>query len=134
MEKFPFNATGFQDLQTQLFALPDNQLQEQADAIGNDLRGFTAAHFVLSESQLAFLAAIDETFIDHAAAQTKEFIENRKVVGLIKEPTPASRGTEGEDRGKILDLDKKATNSYSREHGFQYSESLDYVITYPIHS
>ncbi|TCC88643.1 hypothetical protein EZ428_18575 [Pedobacter frigiditerrae] len=136
MNKFPFTSAGLTDLLTQLFALPDAELQVQADAIGNDFRGFTVEHFELSATQVNFLNSLDERFVTTAARDCKDFVQRRKMIGLIKEETPAGRnGTQsadGDDRGKLLDLDKAAVSSFSEEEGFQESERLNFVITYPI--
>lgn len=124
---------GVNDLQNQLFALPDADLQLQADAIGNDFKGFISAHFELSTSQISFLDNIDQQFVDTAAAETKQFIERRHLVGLIKEDLNGSRSENGEggDRGKLLDLDKKKVSSFSENEGYQSSQSLNFIITYP---
>ena len=132
MEKFPFSPTGLNDLLTGLFALEDQELQQQADQVGNNFRTFVAEHFELSASQLLFLAAMDENFISDAASSSKSFVERRLMIGLIKANPPENRnpGDDDKDRGKLVDLDKKETSSFSRENGFQYSESLTFIISY----
>lgn len=137
MEKFPFSPDGLTDLLTGLFALPDPELQLQADQIGNNFRVFIAQHFELTTSQLAFLAAMDENFILDASIASKSFVERRLMIGLIK-ANPPDRKNPGDDddkdkdRGKLVDLDKKETSSFSREHGYQHIESLTFIISYQI--
>lgn len=132
MEKFPFSPDGLTDLLTGFFALPDPDLQLKADQIGNHFRTFIAEHFELSTSQLLFLANMDENFISDAASSSKSFVERRLMIGLIKANPPENKnpGDDDKDRGKLVDLDKKETSSFSRENGYQHSESLTFIISY----
>lgn len=135
MEKFPFSPQGLTDLQTMLFALPDSELQQQADLIGNDFRAFLAAHFELNPSQLTFLVDMDQDFILDAASSSKSFIERRLMITLLKAEPPVLKNPEDnddppKDRGKLVDLDKKETSSFSREYGYQHEETLTFKISY----
>lgn len=133
MEKFPFSPDGLTDLLNGLFALPDPELQLKAAQIGNHFRTFIAEHFQLSTHQLLFLANMDENFIQDASSSSKSFVERRLMIGLIK-ANPPDRKNPGDDddkdRGKLVDLDKKETSSFSREQGYQHIESLTFIISY----
>ncbi|WP_461791629.1 hypothetical protein [Pedobacter sp.] len=129
MEKFPFTGQGAKALMTELYQLSDPALQLEANAAGADFRLWIGSHFELDQSQLEYLDGIDETWIAVAAQDTKAFLAARKPIRLQKIPTPASRN-HSDDRGKLLDLDKKKTASYSEHEGYQQSEELLYTISH----
>ncbi len=130
MQKFQFNDQGAADLITALYQLSNPALQLEADAAGADFRFWISSHFELGQSQLDYLAGIDEQWISIAAQQTKAFLVERKPIRLHKMPEPSHRNSNGEDRGKLLDLDKKQTASYSEQDGYQQNEELLYAISY----
>jgi hypothetical protein len=132
MEKFPLSTSGLQDLTNELYALSDPALQQQADDIGTDFTSWIVEHFILTESQVTYLREIDQRFIETAASECKYFLQNRLPIHLVKEESSSQRGEqEGEDRGKLLDLDKKAAASFSPDGGFGSSESSH--LPSPIH-
>ncbi|MBB2145800.1 hypothetical protein GM921_09900 [Pedobacter sp. LMG 31464] len=131
MEKFPLSTSGLQDLISEMHALPDAQLGQQAESIGNDFSAWIIEHFILDESQINFLHAIDERFIARAATDCKYFLGNRLPISLVKEAqAQRAEPEEGEDRGKLLDLDKKTSSSFSAANGFASSEELIFTISY----
>ncbi|MEJ5996597.1 hypothetical protein WG904_19370 [Pedobacter sp. Du54] len=133
MQKFPFTSEGAAELFDQIFALPDPQLQVEAQAIASDFKSWVANHFYLSESQTEFLNQIDSNFIAIAAEETSNFVSMRKMVHLIKPLTgnvSNSNNGEGSDEGKLLDLDKKKKASYTADGEFTESEELAFTISY----
>jgi len=126
---FPLTTAGVQDLMNELYALPQPELQLEADAIGADFRLWIKKHFELSETQIQYLDGIDQRWINTAAEESKYFLENRLPIGLYKEQAISSNE---EDRGKLLDLDKKSMSSYSGNNGYEVSEKLIYTISYPV--
>lgn len=129
MSKFPLTTAGVQDLMNELYALPQSELQLEADAVGADFRLWVKNHFELSETQIVHLDGIDERWVNDAAESTKHFLENRLPIGFFKEQAKKS---EDGDRGKLLDLDKRNISSFSEEEGYLLSEKLTYTISYPI--
>lgn len=129
MEKFPFTDQGAADLIAALYQLSNPALQLEANAAGGDFRFWISEHFVLNQDQLDYLDRIDPQWINHAAADTKVFLENRKSILLNKMPKPVQRNENG-DRGKLLDLDKKKSASYSEQNGYQENENLLFSISY----
>ena len=129
MSKFPLTTAGVQDLMNELYALPQSELQLEADAIGADFRLWVKNHFELSETQIVYLDGIDERWVNDAAEATKHFLENRLPIGFFK--AQAKKSEDG-DRGKLLDLDKRSISSFSEEEGYLLSEKLTYTISYPI--
>lgn len=125
---FPLTTAGAQDLLNELYALPDAELQLEADAAGADFRLWTKNHFELSETQITYLDGIDQRWIDDAQVETKYFLENRLPIALFKDET--KKPDEG-DRGKLLDLDKRSISSFSEQDGFEKAERLNFTISYP---
>ncbi|MBB2143944.1 hypothetical protein GM921_00475 [Pedobacter sp. LMG 31464] len=131
MEKFPLSTSGLQDLISEMYALPDAQLQQQADSIGSDFSAWIIEHFILDESQINFLQVIDEQFIARAASDCQYFLGNRLPISLVKEAqVQRAEPEDSEDRGKLLDLDKKTSSSFSAANGYTSSEELIFTISY----
>jgi len=124
---YPLTTGGVQDLMNELYALPQPDLQLEANAIGSDFRQWVKNHFELSESQEEYLDYIDESWVEDAATESKHFLENRLLIALYKDQ---ARRSEDKDRGKLLDLDKKKVSSYSEDDGYVSSETLTYTISY----
>ncbi|MFN0293589.1 hypothetical protein [Pedobacter helvus] len=128
MTKFPLTTAGAQDLINELYALPQAELQIEADAAGADFRLWIKNHFELTETQIVYLDGIDQRWIDDAQVETKYFLENRLPIALFKDQ--AKNSADG-DRGKLLDLDKRSISSFSEQDGFEKAEKLDFTISYP---
>jgi len=128
MKKFSFDEPGVQMLISELYQLPDEQLKAEADALKTDYRRWMDNHFILAATQLAFLARIDDRFINQAALQTSTFLIARLPIRLVKATGADTAGKTSE--GKIVDLDKKSSSRYSDEGGFEEGETLVYTISY----
>lgn len=84
MEKQPFDETGLQQLLTELYALPDFELSEQAFAFRNHTKLWINGKFDLDPQQLAFLQEMSPAAINFLAQQGGFAIENRLPVTLVK--------------------------------------------------
>lgn len=92
MAKQPFTPAGVQAKQTELYALPDNQLLVQADLIRSDLRQWTKDNFILDAAQTTYLDAIDAEWISFSGALTGLAVEYRRPIILtIIGPVSASK-------------------------------------------
>jgi uncharacterized protein YjdB len=131
MDKLPFTNAGVEDLMTQLYALPQVELEVEANAAGADFPLWIKEHFELTASQIDYLDEIDEMWLQNAATETKYFLENRLPISLTKASPPSHRGERDDDRGKLITLDKNEASSYSEENGYTASETLTFSITYP---
>lgn len=130
MNTFPLTPQGVTELTATLYGLPQQDLQNEADAVGADFGAWIKSHFDLTASQITYLDNIDQGWKDNAAAETKYALENQLEITLIKDSF--SRGEdEGGDRGKLIDLDKKKQSRFSEENGFNENETLTYTISYP---
>lgn len=95
MEKQNFDETGLQNLLTELYALPDNQLNEEAYALRNQPKLWIYAHFELDNDQLAFLQDMPSPAADFLGQQGGFAIENRLPVTISK--IHAAKRTSGDD-------------------------------------
>ncbi|MBS1781033.1 MAG: hypothetical protein JST70_17035 [Bacteroidetes bacterium] len=92
MAKQPFTPAGVQAKQTELYALPDNQLTDQADVIRADLRQWTKENFILDATQITYLDGIDAEWISFSGALTGLAVQYRRPVILtIIGPIAASK-------------------------------------------
>ncbi|MCX3265635.1 hypothetical protein [Pedobacter agri] len=131
MEKLPFSPQGVQDLLSQIYALPQAQLRQEAAAASANFRLWLSENFELTTTQLAYLESIDNAFIAIAAAEVNFFITGRLPIILIKEEQPLVTGKdEPGDRGKLIDLDKVQKGRFSSEDGYSLAYSLIFKISY----
>lgn len=131
MQKVPFTPAGVSDLLTQIYALPDPQVQQEAAACAANFRLWIDNNFILDASQFSFLEQIDDQFIASAASEVQHFILNRLPISLIKaEQNHNVPDNNGEDRGKLIDLGKGKQSSFDSNAGFAESESLTFTISY----
>lgn len=92
MAKQPFTPVGVQTKQTELYALPDNQLLAQANLIRADLRQWTKDNFILDATQTTYMDGIDAEWINFSGALTGLAVQFRRPVILtIKGPVAASK-------------------------------------------
>lgn len=131
MQKVPFTPAGVSDLLTQIYALPDPQLQQEAAACAANFRSWIENNFVLDVSQLAFLENIDDQFIAAAASEVQYFILGRLPISLIKADEHSDLSdNQGDDRGKLIDLGKSKQSSFDSEAGFSEIQNLIFTISY----
>lgn len=130
MSKFPLTTAGVQDLINQLYALPQPELQIEANAVGSDFRLWVKTHFDLSATQEEYLEKIDQQWIDDASYSTKRFLENRLNIEFYKDEE--TNKNDDKDRGKLLDLDQRSVSSYSQIDGANIRGTLTYTISYPV--
>lgn len=88
MEKQNFDETGLQQLLTELYALPNNQLSEEAYALRNQPKLWIYGHFDLADDQLAFLQNMPAVAANFLGQQGSFAIEHRLPVTLSKSHQP----------------------------------------------
>lgn len=104
MNKVPFTPEGFADLAEQLYALPDQELIDKANALQNDLIGWANEHIILSEQQLNFLRNQDFALQNSIQTHASLGILNRLplILDLPEEyPQPDDTGKWFIDRTEI---------------------------------
>lgn len=83
MEKVPFSPQGFKQLETQLYALDDNALQTEADAVLADYIDWADNHIILTAAQISYLQGLDSLFIASLAANAAIAFINRLPLNLV---------------------------------------------------
>jgi hypothetical protein len=77
MKKFPFNARSVQTLQTELYALKDDQLSKEVAAIVADFRTWMRSKFEFDPKQSNYLEKLSANFIHYASLRIGFAIVNR---------------------------------------------------------
>lgn len=88
MEKQPFDETGLQQLLLALYALPDNELTEEAYALRNQPKLWINGHFELEPEQLEFLQQLPTVATQFLAQEGAFAVENRLPINLQKSHLP----------------------------------------------
>lgn len=82
---YSFTPAGAEAKMVDLYALPDNDLKIQADAINADLRAWVNDNFTLSSQQQAYLTNLDELTANYIGNQCSLCFLNRLPVILMQE-------------------------------------------------
>jgi hypothetical protein len=127
MEKVPFNLLGVSQLISVLYALSDDALTLELSDFEIDPRKWLAAHFNFTESQTAYLAQMDNLFLNDMALEVGDHLKDREPVALLKEDRPK----DGDDRGKLLQFSYTSKDIYSLAGGHQFTKTLLIQISYP---
>lgn len=102
MEKQAFDETGLQNLLTELYALPDLELAENAFALRNQPKLWISGHFELDTDQLNFLQEMPPAAANFLGQQGAFAIENRLPVNLTKLHQPKRESGEEPKQDKIF--------------------------------
>lgn len=86
--KFTLSNQGFQQLQAQLYALSNQELNEQAILVKYDFTEWVKAHFELDSTQESFLDALPSKAISYLAENASFALANRLEIVLEKEDKP----------------------------------------------
>lgn len=84
MAKFPFTPQGVQDMQAELYALPDDQLRAIAETIRTHFSGWVLDTFELDSGQQQFFGGLSPLFIRSSADSTSLAVANRLPIILVK--------------------------------------------------
>lgn len=82
---YPFTPAGAAAKMVDLYALSDNDLKIQADAIKADLRAWVNDNFTLNGQQQAYLTNLDEQSVNYIGDQCSLCFLNRLPVILMQE-------------------------------------------------
>ncbi|MFN0256766.1 hypothetical protein [Pedobacter ureilyticus] len=111
MEKQTFDETGLQNLLNELYALPNQELSEQAFALRNQPKLWIYGHFELDSDQTSFLQHMPNSAADFLGQQGGFAIENRLPVTINKIHSPKRSSGEEPKQDKIF----KPTSNLSVE-------------------
>ncbi|RZM26960.1 MAG: hypothetical protein EOO88_15120 [Pedobacter sp.] len=99
MEKQPFDETGLQQLLLALYALPDDELTEEAYALRSQPKLWINGHFELDQDQLEFLHLMPMPVANFLGQEGAFAIENRLPIHLQKTyPTANQDGDKEQDK------------------------------------
>lgn len=84
LPQFNFSPEGVQQWQTALYALPDAEVQKEADAAGSDLAAWLPIRFTLNPDQVDFLQGIPPDTTQHWGDSLAYFIVRRLRIVLVK--------------------------------------------------
>ena len=129
MNKKNFDNYGLQSLLQELYALPDELLQEEALAASNDFTGWMETHFLLDAAQLNDLQTASPLFLSNMGQSVGSFLAQRLPINLVKNVAIPSAAKKG-GRGKLYEKEKKSTVSYTAELGLSTVETLQVSISY----
>ena len=106
--KYPFTSAGFADLLAWLYALPNAQLQAEADALQDDFLAWMIAHFLLTPSQEEYLLGLSDETVAFNAESTSYAVRNRLPVYLDKQENPgqAEGGSSASGAQQLVPGDK----------------------------
>lgn len=105
--KYPFTSAGFADLQAALYALPDAELQAEANALLLDFVRWMLEHFELSLEQAEYLLGLSDETIAFNAYACSFALRHRLPVYLDKQEKPEQAGgSRGRVESEVLPDDK----------------------------
>ncbi|MNJ95306.1 hypothetical protein D3C87_130160 [compost metagenome] len=97
MEKVTFTPNGFKQLETQLYALSDTDLSDQANSVLADYITWVDDHIILNALQINYLNGLDALFVASLASNAAIALVNRLPLNLV---LPDDYDEESEGRGK----------------------------------
>lgn len=131
MEKQPFDETGLQSLLLAIYALPDQQLNEESLALKHHPKLWINGHFELDQNQLDFLDQMPAASTNFLADQGSFAIANRLPVTLTKTHLPKTgTPTGGDDQDKFFETKSNLASGTNNLGEPQASGSLNIAITY----
>lgn len=103
-QKFPFTPLGCRALQANLYALPQAELDAEADVLQLNFKDWMASHFLLSADQVDYLSKLSQQATAFTAEATSMAVRNRLPVILKKKGK-----ADDEEIFKILDAKNELT-------------------------
>ncbi|PPK99385.1 hypothetical protein [Parapedobacter indicus] len=130
MEKQPLTPTGVQALLDELYALPDEQLQQEAQALAVDFSGWLSTHFELTAYQVQFIDdELSASFISFVSSRVPFVMERRLPITYSVFKNPPEE--EEEEWGKIVTTtDNVSQASTSEAFTSGASGSFQFVAQY----
>lgn len=92
MSLAPFTPVGVEEKLLQLYALPDDQLNQQAEMVQQNFNTWIRSNFVLNSAQINYLDNMDKSATDYYAAQCAICFIHRLDISLIYPGAPSTPG------------------------------------------
>lgn len=126
MTQVPFTPEGVTQKTTELYALPDAELQQQANLVRSDFKSWMQENFQLTTSQITYLNGIHAHVVRYLSCKTAIAMENRLSIRLTV--SGEDDGTGGKSK-LIRDYDE-TTVTYSETGSSAITGTLDFEISY----
>lgn len=124
MAQQPLTAVGVQTKLDELYALSDNQLATEANAVRSDFSGWLHAHFRLTSAQANYFATIDGHFLSLISAEISYAVRGRLPIIYQSQDPPLS------PYSKLIHRYNDISTSFSSTTGITVSGSLTFSIEY----
>ncbi|WP_461789455.1 hypothetical protein [Pedobacter sp.] len=125
MTQEPLTSAGISAKQSALYALSNNNLQIEVDAIKANFRAWLKINFTFSSPQETYLDGMDDGFMDFAAAQTAHAVKNRLVINFdAPNPLPPV------SISKMVTFTDTFQTLYSHISGYSASGELTFTLSY----
>lgn len=125
MSQQPFTPAGVQAKTAELYALSDQMLLAEANAVRADLRAWLNVNFILNTAQVNYIAAMDQHFINYTAANVGMALQFRLNITLVA-PTPLPPPI----ISKMVELEPKLTPVYNQNDGLTAAGEIIITVTY----
>ncbi len=138
MKKVPLSPLGVQQLLSQLYALPDPELQQEAQQAGNDFKYWVSSHVELAQHQVVYLDSLPEAFVSVAAEKVNFYLVTRKPISLKQPFIQDGLGKDEpiEQPGKYLQIFEESSTIYVPVEGGEGAvfteESLVFSFVNPV--
>jgi hypothetical protein len=125
MAQEPLTPTGIATKQSDLYALSNNNLQLQVDAIKANFRAWLKTNFIFSAAQETYLDGMDDDFIEFSAIQTGHAVKNRLTI-TFSAPNPLPPIS----ISKMVSVTDTFLTRYSHISGLSVSGTLTFTLAY----
>lgn len=138
MKKVPLTPLGVQQLLSQLYALSDPELQQEAQQAGNDFKAWISSHFELAPHQAAYLDSLPEAFVSVVSEKTNFYLVTRKPISLKQSfaQNDLAKDEPIELPGKYLQIFEESSTIYVPVEGGEGAvfteESLEFSSVNPL--
>lgn len=125
MVQQPFDSAGVQAKQVELYALSNNALLTEANAVRSNFAAWMNTNFILSAAQQSYITSMDTTFVNFLANNVGLAIEYRLSITLTAPfPLPAP------SISKMIELEPQLIPVFNQSSGVAVTGSIVIRLTY----
>ena len=131
MEQQPLTNLGIATLIANLYALSQNELEVEIDALAFDFDSWIITHIQLNQSQQEYLLfGLPLEFKENLKLKLIDNLTHRNPIVFMKNENKPSRNAEG--RGKLFGVEQQNTSTYNSDLGVIKEDTLSISINYSI--
>ena len=130
MEKYPLTNLGIASLVANLYSLPQEDLQNEIDALAQNFNLWIVSHISLNAEQETYFLSLPSAFKKNLQDKLINSLSNRSSIVFTKDESNQAEKSNAEGRGKLFGVDDKSTSSYSSDIGTIVDETLHVYINY----